>query len=143
MAELNGPFGDSIPTVRGSAAAMDVPYITAQLSKVYAVLGVAPTGPGSGPTDIAYYTQQVRNTGGWFNDGTETGNNAGYWNGRITRDYNAATGGNDGTPGPVPKGGGANGALVNRAARLLEDDIVYRLGLACGQRPAAAQGRVS
>lgn len=134
---INGPFGDSIPAVKNAPQALDPNYITSQLTRLYTQLGVVPTGPGTGPTDISYYAALVARTGGWFNDGTRQGDNAGYWVGRVISDFNRANGGSRGGPtgtgtggdGTVPKGGAANGALVNRQLGLLEDDIVYRLAL--------------
>jgi hypothetical protein len=128
----NGPFGDAIPTVKGSAQAIDPGYIHDQLTRVYEAYGVEPTGPGTGATDIAYYTGVVIQTGGWFNDGTDQGNNAGYWYKRIGDDLagttaGPSTGAADGTFSISY--GGANGALVNKQQGLLEDDIVYRLSL--------------
>lgn len=49
----------------------------------YKTLGVSPTGPGSGPTDIAYFAQRIQETGGLTED------NKNYWfgpNGRIAQE---------------------------------------------------------
>lgn len=49
----------------------------------YASLGVQPTGPGSGPTDAAYFQRRIDETGGM------TPENQAYWfgpNGRIARE---------------------------------------------------------
>lgn len=58
----------------------DLTYITEQLTALYASLHVAPTGRGTGATDIAYYADNVAATGGW------QGGNAGYWTDKITAD---------------------------------------------------------
>lgn len=64
--------------------------IAAQLQANYKSLGVAPTGPGTGPTDLAYYAQQIAATGGL------TPQNSAYWfgpTGRIASDLAKASGG--------------------------------------------------
>jgi hypothetical protein len=140
MADIGkGPFGDDIPSVRGSAEALDAAYITSQLTRVYEAYGVAPTGPGTGATDIGYYTGVVIETGGWFNDGTREGNNAGYWYGRIGDDLRNAgqgggTTGDGGGTGTGSAGGGVSFTsdalgLITPQLGLLEDDIGYRLAL--------------
>jgi hypothetical protein len=57
----SGPTG----TGTAPAAALSAPKTTGDpvydaIAKNYADLGVSPTGPGSGPTDIAYMTQQAK-----------------------------------------------------------------------------------
>lgn len=64
----------------------DPANIQAQLTSVYKSLGVAPTGRGTGPTDLAYYADQVAKTGGW------TPQNAGYWTSRIASDLKGGGG---------------------------------------------------
>lgn len=64
--------------------------ILAQLQKNYDALGVKPTGPGTGPTDITYYAGKVAETGGLTPD------NLTYWfgpTGRIASDLAKAKGG--------------------------------------------------
>lgn len=58
----------------------DPNYITQQLRGVYKSLGVTPTGPGSGPTDIEYMTKAVGSKGGW--DAAAPG----YWPTRIAQE---------------------------------------------------------
>lgn len=75
--------GASSATGATSTNPTDPAAIMAQLTKNYQALGVAPTGVGSGPTDIAYYAQQIANTGGL------TPQNSAYWfgpTGRIATD---------------------------------------------------------
>jgi zinc D-Ala-D-Ala carboxypeptidase len=130
----NGPFGDVIPTQSGSVQAMDPTYITAQLTLVYTSLGTAPTGPGTGATDVAYYVGIVQKTGGWYNDGTPSGNNAGYWLNRITNDlHGGGSSGGSGGGGAVglPVNANPNGYLLTPQLGLLEDDFAYRLSLLC------------
>lgn len=76
----------------------DPAYITQQLQGVYKSLGVAPTGPGTGPTDIAYMAQMVAETGGWTPD------NAKYWPTRISDEIAKAKGGASGPSAPAPLG---------------------------------------
>lgn len=64
--------------------------ISAALLKNYADLGVKPTGPGTGPTDIAYMAQRLNETGGLTPD------NVKYWlgpQGRIADELAKAKGG--------------------------------------------------
>lgn len=64
--------------------------IMAALTDNYKKLGVAPTGPGSGPTDIAYFAKQIAATGGL------APNNTSYWfgpGGRIAQEITKARGG--------------------------------------------------
>ncbi len=68
----------------------DPSAIAAQLTANYKSLGVAPTGPGTGPTDLSYYVTQIANTGGL------TPQNSAYWfgpSGRIASDLSKASGG--------------------------------------------------
>ncbi len=65
------------------------------LTKNYKTLGYSPTGPGTGPTDIAYMADAINKTGGL------TADNQGYWlgpNGRIAQELSKA-----GTP-PTARG---------------------------------------
>jgi hypothetical protein len=84
-------LGQPKPTAPGAPPAggdpRDPAFINAQLQGVYKQLGVAPTGPGSGPTDIAYMAGKVADTGGW------TPANASYWPGRIAEELAKANGG--------------------------------------------------
>lgn len=64
--------------------------IMAALTDNYKKLGVAPTGPGSGPTDIAYMAKQMAATGGL------APGNASYWlgpQGRIAQELAKTRGG--------------------------------------------------
>ncbi len=66
----------------------DPSAIAAQLTANYKSLGVAPTGPGTGPTDLSYYATQIANTGGL------TPQNSAYWfgpSGRIASDLSKAS----------------------------------------------------
>lgn len=75
---------NSNPVMSGPQASgpnpRDPNYITKQLQGVYKSLGVTPTGPGSGPTDIEYMTKAVGSKGGWTPD------NAKYWPTRIAQE---------------------------------------------------------
>jgi hypothetical protein len=84
----------------GSQGVPVTPDITAKLTDYYKSLGLTPTGPGSGPTDIGYMAQQIAATGGL------TPGNVSYWldtgpNGRITQELNKA-GVKYGAPQPTP-----------------------------------------
>lgn len=84
--------GAPSPAAGGSSSATsanptDPAAIMAQLTKNYQALGVAPTGVGSGPTDIAYYARKIADTGGL------TAANSAYWfgpTGRIATDLSKA-----------------------------------------------------
>lgn len=78
------PGGTPGPT---SGNLADPALIHAQLEGIYRNLGVAPTGPGTGPTDIAYMAGKIKDTGGW------TPENASYWPGRIADELKKAGGG--------------------------------------------------
>lgn len=82
-----GPATGSAATVAGSGNPTDPAFINAQLQSVYKGLGVQPTGPGSGPTDIAYMAGKVLETGGW------TPQNASYWPDRIKQELALAKNG--------------------------------------------------
>lgn len=74
--------------------------ILTALTNNYKALGVAPTGPGSGPTDIAYMAQRMRETGGL------TPNNVSYWlgpQGRIAEELAKAKAGGGQTAQPVAR----------------------------------------
>lgn len=78
----------------GTPSPTDDAAILDQLQKNYAALGVTPTGPGSGPTDIQYYAGKVAETGGLTPD------NIKFWfgpNGRIASDLAKAKGGTSAT----------------------------------------------
>jgi hypothetical protein len=78
------------PTFNPNATA-DVSGYNDDVSKAvaqnYASLGTKPTGPGSGPTDLAYFAQRINQTGGL------TPENQAYWfgpNGRIAKELAGA-----------------------------------------------------
>lgn len=78
------------PTAGPAGATASGDPIEAALLKNYTDLGVKPTGPGSGPTDIAYFRQKVNETGGLTPD------NVKYWfgpSGRIATELAQARGG--------------------------------------------------
>lgn len=88
-AGTSGPQGTPSVTPP-STNPTDPAGILAALTKQYGDLGVKPTGPGSGPTDIEYYAGKVTETGGLTPD------NINFWfgpNGRIASDLAKATGG--------------------------------------------------
>jgi hypothetical protein len=85
----------AFPSVPSSGNAMDTSAIQNVLKQNYAALGVSPTGPGSGPTDIAYYAGKIAETGGL------TPQNFSYWfgpSGRIASDLGKSGGGASSTP---------------------------------------------
>jgi|SRR5579872_6668945 len=100
----------------GAAAAtsnnpLDPSAIQAQLTANYKSLGLTPTGPGTGPTDIAYYAKQIAATGGL------TPQNSAYWfgpSGRIASDAAKAKSGTMGTTAGVvpPPTSGTLGTLL-------------------------------
>jgi hypothetical protein len=112
---------------------LDPAFIQANLTDLYTSLGVVPTGPGSGATDIAYYTGVIIQTGGWTHDTKKHEDNINYWTGRITSDLAKQQGGIVGGPagGPVdgPVSANPNGNLLTPQLGLLEDDLAYRLSL--------------
>jgi hypothetical protein len=80
----------------GATATSGDPIIDA-LIKNYQALGTAPTGPGSGPTDISYFADKIKQTGGL------TPQNTAYWfgpQGRIAKEIAQASGG--GAPAAAP-----------------------------------------
>lgn len=87
---LGGPSMPSVGQAAGAPASgnpTDPAAIMAQLTQNYQKLGVQPTGPGSGPTDAAYYAQRIAQTGGL------TPANMSYWfgpQGRIATDLSKA-----------------------------------------------------
>lgn len=88
------PQAAPAPTPAASAPDLnDLGYITSQLQGVYKGLGVTPTGPGSGASDIGYFAQKVKDTGGWTPD------NAKYWQERIPNELKGLV---------PPEGGGGN-----------------------------------
>jgi hypothetical protein len=91
-----GSSGSSYGTQTPSGVAVS-PQLTQRILDNYKALGLTPTGPGSGPTDSAYYTQQYAGTGG------STAANDAYWfgpQGRIATDAQKA--GLSFTPGAPP-----------------------------------------
>lgn len=93
-----GPVGGG-----GSSPSKSVPVtpdITAKLTDYYKSLGLTPTGPGTGPTDIAQFAKYIADTGGLTPD------NTGYWfdpaNGRIGQEIQKA--GIKTTPTAAPAG---------------------------------------
>jgi hypothetical protein len=103
--------GPAAPAAPASGNPMDPAYIGQQLAALYGQYGLTPTGPGSGPTDSAYMTQKILDTGGW------QGDNAAYWSQRIPAEIALARGGGSGVapgqagtigaalPGTPPPGG--------------------------------------
>lgn len=95
-----GPVGGGSGGSGGGTNGVSLtPDITAKVNDYYKSIGVTPTGPGSGPTDAAYYAGKVAETGGLTPD------NIGYWfgpSGRIASDLGKA-GVKTGTP-PPPSG---------------------------------------
>jgi hypothetical protein len=82
-----GPQGGA--SGAGSSQGVPVtPEITAKLTDYYKSLGLTPTGPGTGPTDLDYFARQIAATGGL------TPGNTGYWfdptNGRIGQEISKA-----------------------------------------------------
>jgi len=75
------------PAAAGANNPMDPGYIQSQLASLYGQYGLKPTGPGSGPTDSAYFTQKILETGGW------QGGNAAYWASRIPKEIAQAQAG--------------------------------------------------
>lgn len=98
-------FGTMGEAATGTSAAGAPPAagggdIMSALTKNYQALGVAPTGPGSGPTDIAYMAQRMNETGGL------TPNNVSYWlgpQGRIAAELAQAKGGGQQTTQPAAR----------------------------------------
>lgn len=92
-----GPPGPSgAPSASGQASTGDP--IADALAKNYAALGVQPTGPGTGPTDLAYFADKVKATGGL------TPQNSSYWfgpNGRIAQELAKAKTGAPTSAAPV------------------------------------------
>jgi hypothetical protein len=113
----------STTTTPGSASSTsssptDPNAITSALQANYKALGAAPTGPGTGPTDLSYYATQIANTGGL------TPQNSAYWfgpTGRIATDLSKASGGASGAPAapavaPSTAGAGTLGAYLTPIA---------------------------
>lgn len=97
----------STPSASGNPT--DPNAIAAQLQANYKALGVTPTGPGSGPTDLAYYAGKVAQTGGL------TPQNIAYWfgpTGRIASDLGQANGGS-GAPTSASSAGSVGSYLSN------------------------------
>lgn len=87
--------GTAAPT-DASGNPTDPNAINAQLLKNYQSLGLTPTGPGTGPTDIAYYGKQIAATGGL------TPNNVSYWFGPTGRIASDAAKAKSGAAGASP-----------------------------------------
>ncbi len=100
------PTSGTMPT-GGSGNPQDHAFIQCQLANVYKTMGLAPTGPGTGPTDIAYMAQKVAETGGW------TPQNASYWPQRIADEVAKAKGGGAVSGAPSASGGAAPASLAN------------------------------
>jgi hypothetical protein len=84
-----GGYGGGSSGPPASQGVPVTPELTAKLTNYYKSLGLTPTEPGTGPTDIAYMAQQYAATGG-----SNPGNDA-YWldtgpNGRITQELDKA-----------------------------------------------------
>jgi len=112
------PHFDTGPTAPGPTAtpatAAGGDPILAALTKNYADLGVKPTGPGSGPTDIEYMAKRVGETGGLTPD------NVKYWfgpGGRIAQELKGA--GGTGTPKPASFATLINGAPAPETSPIL------------------------
>ena len=73
------------PMTRGTSSSPG--SIASFLTGVYSNLGVKPTGRGTGPTDIAYFGDQMAATGGL------TPGNQGYWADRIKQELAKSGGG--------------------------------------------------
>lgn len=91
------PAAAGAPSATGGSDA-----VTQALLDNYKALGVAPTGPGSGPTDIAYFAKQAK-------DALAAGERPlSYWlgpNGRVAQELAKAKGGAGTTAAPnVPRG---------------------------------------
>jgi hypothetical protein len=81
-----GSSGSSYGTQTPSGVAVS-PQLTQRILDNYKSLGLSPTGPGSGPTDSAYYTEKYAETGG------DTAANNAYWfgpTGRVATDAQKA-----------------------------------------------------
>jgi hypothetical protein len=88
------PAGPGATPGAPAAASSGDPVIDA-LTANYAALGTKPTGPGTGPTDIAYMAQKINETGGLTADNTK------YWfgpQGRIAAELAKAAGGASSAP---------------------------------------------
>lgn len=100
-----GAPGAQAPAAAPTGNPTDPNAIMGQLTQNYSALGVKPTGPGTGPTDAAYYAQKIAQTGGL------TPQNMSYWfgpNGRIASDLgkaNAPAGSIAATTAPNPTAG--------------------------------------
>lgn len=71
------------------------------LTSNYASLGAKPTGPGSGPTDIGYFAQRIKETGGLTADNTK------YWfgpQGRIAQELSKSGSATVNRPNGAPLG---------------------------------------
>jgi hypothetical protein len=83
------------------------PELTQRVLDNYKALGLTPTGPGTGPTDSAYFADKYAATGGSNPD------NDSYWfgpNGRIAKEA-AQAGLKFGAPAPTPPASSTSGAL--------------------------------
>lgn len=73
--------GASGPSSGGTGQNFDPNYIGQQLDALYAKHGLTSTGPGSGPTDKAYFVNAIQKNGGW---------DPGYWEPRIAAELKKA-----------------------------------------------------
>jgi hypothetical protein len=119
-------------TAPASGNPMDPSYIQQQVIASMQQAGITPSGPGSGPGDVAYYVKRIGETGGWNADAP------GYWggpNGRITN--GGAQAGQGGGTGSLGGGaqtiGGVPGIDPSYGFR-------FQQGLDALQRSAASRG---
>jgi hypothetical protein len=106
-AAAGAPAGGAGPTAPAGGNPTDRAYVQSQLANWYASKGLTPTGPGTGPTDIAYYTDKILETGGWTNQTGKGEDNINYWTSRIPQDIAEAKGG--GAPGAAGMTGSFGG----------------------------------
>lgn len=59
---FDGSGGPNVSAPSSATGATGGDAVTQALLDNYKALGVAPTGPGTGPTDIAYFTQQAKSS---------------------------------------------------------------------------------
>jgi hypothetical protein len=104
------PSGTPAPAAPASSNPMDPAYIQSQLAALYGQYGLKPTGPGSGPTDSAYFTQKILETGGW------QGGNAAYWQSRIPKEIAQAQAGGAGRSAPASVGAAVQGPTFQMPA---------------------------
>lgn len=78
----SGGGGSSTP---GTGENFDPAFIGQQLDRIYAQHGVSATGPGTGPTDRAYFIDAIRKNKGW---------DPVYWEPRLAQELKQAGVGN-------------------------------------------------